>query len=498
MRKEKQAGASGGGILARWGSEVARWANERLAKWSAGLEEARHREISRLLNMLDTDPQNGLRYAIPLSDEPGRGRGTPSSRLAERNVNFQFGGRRGAVDPWNISDNYRQRLMTRYHELANREIALGRHRRAAYIFAQLLGDFVAAARTLADGGHFREAAVLYEEKLGQPLEAARTFERGSLWTEAITIYERLGHDEQVGDLYRQLDQPDVAAAAYHREVAKKLRADDRLAAARLLEAKLADPAEALVTLVNAWPDSPQAIRCVDALFQLLARGGDHPQAARQVRRLAQCTAGRVALGQKLALSLAALAETYPSRDVRSAAADQTRLLAAEHLPQATGNDLLGLTEALRKLAPHDLLLRRDTQRFVQRSQPRGGQAIARKPTIAFVRSIQLTPAKWMTLLGSGNEFFAAGVLNKHYIVARGSWQGQVQCASQSSWVKPGVNDWPPLLLAVHEPLGPLVLHPFIGQQLIEEAVIPPTSDLPRTWLSVPTLGLAVGTENSSS
>ena len=68
----------------------------------------------------------------------------------------------GPVDFWMMSPEYSQRLATIYRELANREISLGRHRRAAYILAELLGDLSAAAATLADGGHFREAAVLYD------------------------------------------------------------------------------------------------------------------------------------------------------------------------------------------------------------------------------------------------------------------------------------------------------------------------------------------------
>jgi tetratricopeptide (TPR) repeat protein len=489
------AGAAGGmfeiagGLLGQWGSGLAQWMNDQLHKWSEALEEERHREVSRLLHMLQSDPDAGLRFAIPFNNEPGRGLAMPGSRLMERDVNFRLGGSGGPVDAWNINHEYRQKLVARYRELANREIALGRHRRAAYIFAHLLGDYVSAARTLVDGRHYREAAALYEEKLTQPLEAARALEQGGLWSEAIAIYERLGQDEKVGDLYLQIEQPEPAATAYRRAVTTSLRTDDRLSAARILEAKLAVPDEAYETLVHGWPDSGQAIRCVEALFQLLGRLGQHERASLQVRRLAQCTASQVGLSRQLAQSYAGLAESYPSIEVRSQAADQTRLLAAEHLEEATGADLTGFTEALRKLAPHDRLLIRDTQRFVQDVQRRIPKAArVRKPTLSIVRQIHLVGAKWSSLIATGSEFYVAGVQNKHFLVARSSWQGNVQIASNSSWLKRQQEEFP-ILLAAHERFGQVVVHAAFENALEGEAIIPATGNLPRVVVgSHPGLG----------
>lgn len=471
------AGGMMGGWLGQWGSGLAQWANEQLAKLSAALEEERHREISRLLHMLDSDPDAGLRYAIPFSNDPGRGVAMPTSRLGERNVDFRLGGSGGAADAWNISPQYQIKLIARYRELANREIALGRHRRAAYIFAHLLGDFASAARTLADGGHYREAAVLYEEKLTNPLEAAKTLERGSLWSEAIAIYERLGHDEKVGDLYQQLDQLELAAAAYRREVTKSLRTDNVLAAARLLETKLAAPQEAINALLNAWPESAQAIRCVSELFQLLARRGEHKLAERQVRRYTQSTGGRVSLASKLAAAFGTLSSTYPDGTVRATAADQVRMLAAEYLPQAEGGELLELTGALRSSTPQDHLLRRDVQRFVQQ-RPQRQQPAARKPKIELLRQIRLGAGRWKTLLAAGEEFYAAGVQDGRYFVARGSWRGNVQITSHPAWQCQTDDSWP-VLLAAHERFGPLVLQPVMGRPLTGEAIFPATSEHPR-------------------
>lgn len=488
-RSANTAGGTMGGLLGSWGSGLARWAGEQLAKLSAALEEERHREVSRLLHMLDSDPDAGLRYAIPFSDDPGRPGAMPSSRLGERNVDFRLGGSGGIGDAWNISHNYQIKLLARYRELANREITLGRHRRAAYIFAHLLGDFAAAARTLADGGHYREAAVLYEEKLTQPLEAAKTLERGGLWTEAIALYERLGHDEKVGDLYQQLEQPELAATAYRHEVLKAQRMDDALTAARLLETKLAAPREAIAVLVDAWPDSKQASPCVTRLFQLLANRGEHELAERHVRRLTQSTGGLLSLGSQLSTSFESLSTVYPSASVRELAADQIRLLAAEYLPQAASQELLELSTALRKSTPEDQLLRRDVQRYLQQRTQRGPVPAIRKPKIDLIRQIALGPGTWKSLCSIGTNFYAAGVLDDKYILARGSWRGEVQRATNPSWLADAhAHDWP-LLLAAHEGVGHVVLQPMLGKPLVGEAIFPAVGDQPQMVIgSHPGLG----------
>lgn len=91
-------------------------------------------------------------------------------------------------DWWAMSFDFRQQLLHRYRELARREIALGRHRRAAYIYAELLDDWNSAAHTLRDGGHHRAAAV-YRERLGRPADAAKGLESAGLYIEAIECYE---------------------------------------------------------------------------------------------------------------------------------------------------------------------------------------------------------------------------------------------------------------------------------------------------------------------
>ena len=132
--------------------------------------------------MLQNNPDEGLRYALPMQGDAHRGIGAAGWELTTRDVDFQLSRLGGgqAADFWNLDEQWRKKLFNQYRQCAQREISLGRHRRAAYIFAELMGDHNSAAATLADGGHFREAAVLYKERLRQPRQAADCLRRGGL------------------------------------------------------------------------------------------------------------------------------------------------------------------------------------------------------------------------------------------------------------------------------------------------------------------------------
>ncbi len=146
-----------------WVDRIERWAENQLSNYNAELDAARNKELERLMHMLETDPDQGLRFALSVGGDAHRGIAPPSGQLVEGSTDFSLDRLSGghAADFWDMSSSYQTKLLTRYRELANRELQLGRHRRAAYIFAELLGDYSSAASALVDGRHWREAAVLY-------------------------------------------------------------------------------------------------------------------------------------------------------------------------------------------------------------------------------------------------------------------------------------------------------------------------------------------------
>ncbi len=349
-----------------WFNHLETWANKHLAQLTSDLSETRHRELHRLLHLLEQDPNEGLRHALPLSGlARRRGVAPPTGRLGRRDPNFRLGALAGgrAADAWDVPPDLQTRLRERYRQLANEEARLGRHRRAAYIHAELLGDLSSAAVCLKQGEHYHEAAVLYRDHLGRPLEAADCLAAGGEYAEAVTLYEQQKRFLQVAAMHHAMGDEVSAAAAYRREVDRLTATDDLLAAADLLETTLAAPDEAVLLLRGGWPGSKQAGRCLEKAFELLGARGAHSQAASVIAGLA--SEGFAPLhALPLARQLATAQETYPDETVRHVARDLARVTVAGRLPAAGSPEVRSLVDVLGRLAPQDRLLLRDGSRYL--------------------------------------------------------------------------------------------------------------------------------------
>nr|MDF1661684.1 hypothetical protein [Planctomycetota bacterium] len=200
-----------------WFNKLSDWAGRTL---SPKILESREDEIRRLLRMLDENPDEGLRYALPLSSSPSPssspGQFNPSTQLPPRTVDYGVGQKGQASDPWNLDPKVVASLREKYREAAKRELHLGRHRRAAYIFSELLGDSNNAALALMDGKHYLEAAMLYKDRMGQTRQAALCLSQGGYFRDAIELYESVLLYEQAGDLYKRLELHEESRQAYRR------------------------------------------------------------------------------------------------------------------------------------------------------------------------------------------------------------------------------------------------------------------------------------------
>lgn len=420
-----------------WVNDVEDWANRQLRGGNEQLEKIRHKELHRLLRLFDKDPESALRHAIPLSAFAHRGVAPPGGRLGTHSPNFdlsRLGGR--AADFWNVPANLQENLRRRYREMADREMQLGRHRRAAYIYAELLGDLVSAANALKQGKHFREAALLYEEHLRNPLEAAKCLADGGLIAEAIERYERLGRWLDAADLHDRLGNRDAAERAVRRVVHERMAQDDILGAAKLVDERLHATGEALEMLRRAWPSSRQAAGCMGAAFQLLARLGRHEEALELIARFSRDTIPTLAL--PLLTALGGPARDYPHELVRHRAADFSRVLIARQLSKRLlpADEAGRLMECLVRLAPQDRLLARDANRHlsglreevlrIRRVLPPAMPG--NKPVV--VRRFELPrQIEWLQLRSERHWFFAVGVTPKRLTLVRGFWEGELQSVS---------------------------------------------------------------------
>ncbi|BBO34347.1 hypothetical protein [Lacipirellula parvula] len=466
-------------------SKLGAYLADKLAGVQKSLDDARNKEIRRLLHLLQDDPDRGLRFALPIGGTLHRGLARPSGRLTERLVNFSLRGLGGGggADQWNIAADYQRQLVERYRTLANREMNLGRHRRAAYIFAELLNDLDAAAGALTAGRCFREAAVLYRERLHRPLDAARCLEQGGLWAEAIEQYSQLQMHEKVGELYEGLEQPESAREAYLTAIEEFRRNDDYVDSARVWETRLNDVDQALVELESGWLNSVAPITSLQHLFSTLKRSGRHDDArSRAVELVEEAAERRMQL--PVSVVLAELFESYPDRSTRDAAAESATRIIGARLRAAPPAEARLLCSTLARLAPEDLLLGRDARRYAPASPPPRASIAGTSATplkIKALHSMSLgLKGSWRTAAASGDVLFAAGIVDGRIVVSRADSAGNVDRFA-TPWPKVSVLSDAELILAVdHFHRDSVGLYVVSGETLPQKIVFTPTEYHPQS------------------
>ncbi len=350
-----------------WVNRLEDWANSKLGQ----IQEKQSREIDRLLHWLETDPDKGLRFALPIGGEGSRGFTAAGSQLSERNVDFnlnQLGGG-DVVSPWSLDWNQTQRLMNGYRQAANRELSLQRYRRAAYIFAVLLNDYGAAANALKSGHFYREAAQLYAKFLNDEYGAAECLKNGGLFEDALQLYEQMAQFETMGDLYRELGREEDALQAYERAVTEFNATDRPTHAAKLIAEKLEQTDRALDLLFAAWPRSQSATAALESYFDLCAQADENERAMKSIGHLRDAVLGRET--PALAQVFADLARDSGHMPLRDEASDAVRVIVGRYLSLDDGDEGASLTKIVSSLNETDLLLKRDSRRFRDRfAKPR--------------------------------------------------------------------------------------------------------------------------------
>ena len=466
-----RGGDGGGAAGPGWLESLANWAAQRLQGISQELEDQRNREIKRLMHLLQNNPDEGLKFALPFGGGEHRGLAAPSGSLGSRDVNFNLNrlGGGGAADFWNLSPQYQMQLMQRYRELANRELQLGRHRRAAYIFAELLGDFEGAASALQAGEHWREAAVLYRDKLHRPKAAAECLERGGLLHEAIALYEPLQEFEKIGDLYERLSQQPEAITAWQTAADHYEDKEDFFKSAGVHENKIKNAEAAEQVLRRSWNAGHHLRESLEKLFELFVRQQWHDKARARIHVLRDelNTASSAAAGCE---ALTGVVRTYPDEAIIALAADTTRVVIGGHLGDAEQSARKRLVGALQQLVPSDQLLARDGQRYLHEREvarppmaptPKKGTPLKpQKATI--VREFKLpTVAQWEVAAGAGSHFFAVGNAHGHVALMLGDWRGNTYTECLKLRSPPGYLQESPIAVDP-QGHGPLLVSSWIG------------------------------------
>lgn len=414
-----------GGDSYTWVNKLEDWAAGKLKGINEKIEQQRFKELFRLQKLLEQNPEEGLQYALPLNSTGlSRGIAAPSSQLSRNQTNFSLSGLRGGgpTDYWDVPDDLRIQLNKQYRELAEREINLGRYRRAAYIYGKLLSDLNAAARTLEAGKHYREAAVLYRTKLNRNVDAARCLDKGGLWSELIALREELQQYEMAGDVYIQLGLESQANTAYTKAVDQQLGQQNYIEAARIEEHKLKDINLALASLEQGWPNSKQSNLCLQAIFRVLGTAGRHDESKAWISKVKDEFPNATSQSDVL-MTVASLANEYPDQATRELAHESTFRIVSSSL--ADRPDLgRAFLNSIIELHPEDKLLSRDCSKFRLQSGRQFALPAPKRPTNQKTAPERVTtfslPSKvdWSEGINLGRGYLLIGQKNQHVTILK--------------------------------------------------------------------------------
>jgi tetratricopeptide (TPR) repeat protein len=420
-------GSSGGGNSGRnegkgpgMFSRFMNWMEEKIED----LERMRDSELKRLSDLFDKDTDEALQYAIPLnSPYLSRGTARPSGSLFKRSTQFNLGRLGGgyAVDGWDVGNHYND-LRMKYMRAAQKAIEEKDFKKAAYIYAQLLGDYNAAAAALRQGKHYREAAVLYKEHLKNLTMAATCYEEGGLLIEAIEIYTGLDQHEKAGDLYRDLGQEEPALNCYEKCIVAAAANKDYLEESRIIIDKIGNKPRAKKVLLNGWNDVKQPEACLVKYFELAA--DDNKEQIPAVVKTFYANNQVVNKEMAFLNVIDNVNQKYKTTELESTCQGIAYEIISEQVSAGNPASL----HVLRNFVPGDQLLTPDCYRFLHTFK----DAPKQKP--APDQWQLMNDVHWKKTIIWNNQLLVFGVKPSGMVLARMNWDGYIEYFSWNIFV----------------------------------------------------------------
>jgi hypothetical protein len=254
----------------------------RLSEKLLGAQEAALRALLR--EFREGNSERALRRALPLTGHEGRG-GVQAGNawLPFRNLRYSLQKILGASSEplahWFGGMNVWHELDREYRRQAELATQKGDYRRAAYIYAKLLGDYRLAAKVLERGGLYSDAAAIYLQKLQDSLAAAQAFEAGREYDRALELYRRRGDHELAGDLLQRIGEQEAAFVEFEAAAQKLIEThQDYLRAGDLMVAKAHRHDLGLHYFETGWSVRPRGnpIPCALRMAKMYA-GSESPE-----------------------------------------------------------------------------------------------------------------------------------------------------------------------------------------------------------------------------
>lgn len=398
---------------------------EWLAQNLSELQQRRDSEINRLLKLFENDRDEALQYAIPLSSPYlNRGSKTSSASLTRQSTQFNLDRLGGGqvVDAWDVSQHYNS-LRTKYLDAAQKEIGQKNFKKAAYIYAHLMGDYHSAANVLEQGGLYRQAAALYRDHLKNMASAAECLERGGLYHDAIDLYQNMSRHEKAGDLYRKIQQWEKGEEQYEKHIANRLTYNDYLDAARVMTEKLEQTGRGKQTLLEGWKASRQEEACLKGYFDLILKK-EEENAEKEVREV---FARHTARHKRIPFLNVLEYIGKKKKDPELVATAQEIAYEIVHDETEAGN--VSILNNLKKFLPGDRLIGSDTSRYTTK---KAGKTSSPGASATFL----LDPGiQWLKAAWHRHQFLAIGIKDGCLQMARGNWYGNLEYYSWTNAVK---------------------------------------------------------------
>lgn len=392
------------------------WLEKKLDTFMIDLESKRAKEINRLLKMFDKNTDEALQYAIPINSQyQNRGISKSSASLFRRLANFNLNNLGGGqvTSYWDLGNNHLNNLRTKYNRAAEEAIKNKDYRKAAYVYAHLLGEYFHAARVLEDGGFHREAAAIHIRHLKNKPEAANCYARGGLYLEAIELYTELGADEVAGELHLKLKQHEKAKSAFRRTVNKKLAANDHIDASRVLDEKLSETAEAKKVLLDGWGSIYNSEKCLQNYYDLTIKH-DPDQLIPEIKNIYQ---QKVATDHEISFLnvLEYVHKKNPDEQVQQTMHDIAFEIVHSRIEK---KDRL-VVKKLSNFFPDDKLLKADISRYVNNSIETSRKK--EKPALHLGQDVI-----WKSVTRKFHYFLAVGIMKNALCLVRGNWDGHTE------------------------------------------------------------------------
>jgi hypothetical protein len=336
---------------------------ELVQKWQQDfedLEKRNQKNVDRLLDMFKNNPDEALKYAIPL-DQGGASRGPSSGGVeldwAKRWLNFDLfgnsntGGTTGGGAAVVADDDY-QRLQAQYHQSAKELMDKEEYYKAAFIYLKLLKSYGIAAAVLEKGKYYKEAAAIYLKHEQNKPKAAECYEKGFMYKEAIDIYKELEDHEKVGDLYVLTNKRKEANRYYEKVVDKYRVGKQYVKAALIYKNKIGDASLGQSMLLEGWKSNADAYNCLNNYFSNIPEEKDLKTAIETVY------AGQVNAANR-ATFLLILQQVFDKNDGLTA---PIRAIAHEIIVEEIPTNF-AIVSDLKHFQPKDKMVGKDALRF---------------------------------------------------------------------------------------------------------------------------------------